>query len=151
MLEKRDGFTLIELLIVIIVIGILSAIAIPNYLGAQKKAARAEAKSNLQSLALALEQYYAVNGNYGTDGNYTYCQTEDTSSGCYPRGWNNSASTYLNAFKPGNQRLYDYKVTISGSGQSFTAKAIPKSGTKVAGDLQPWIDENNNRGPNGFW
>ena len=151
MLRKRDGFSLIELLIVIIVIGILSAIAIPNYLGAQKKAARAEAKSNLESLSLALEQYYAVNGNYGTDGNYTYCQTSDTSDSCYPRGWNNHASTYLNSFKPGNQRSYDYSLTISSSGTAYVAKAVPKNGTKVQGDLQPWIDQNNNRGPTGFW
>lgn len=148
---SKKGFSIVELLIVIVILGILSAVAIPNYLGAKKKAVRAEAKSNLESLALALEQYYAVNGNYGTDGNYTYCQTEDTSDGCYPRGWNSSVSTYLNAFKPGNKRSYDYRLTVSSSGADYLIKALPKTGTKVDGDLQPWIDQNNNSGPNGFW
>ncbi len=147
MLKEKQGFTLIELLIVIIVIGILSAIAIPNYLGAQKKAARAEAKSNLQSLALALEQYYAVNNRYGpTDDNYTFSDV-----GTWTKSGGGTETNYLESFKPGNQRLYDYQVNISNSGQDFVAKAIPKAGTKVAGDLQPWIDQDNNRGPNGFW
>ena len=151
MFNRKDGFSLIEILIVIVILGVLSAIAIPNYLGAQKKAARAEAKSNLESLAIALEQYYAVNGNYGADGNYTYCQTENTGDSCYPRGWNNNASTYLNSFKPGNKRAYDYLLRVSNSGANYRITAIPKAGTKVAGDLQPWIDQDNNRGPNGFW
>src|SRR3972149_4436978 len=58
------GFTLIELLIVITIIGILSAVAVTGYIGVTKKAARSEAYSNLESLRLLEEQFFAENAAY---------------------------------------------------------------------------------------
>jgi prepilin-type N-terminal cleavage/methylation domain-containing protein len=51
------GFTLIELLVVITIIGILAAIALPNYIKAKDKAREAEVKSNVHSIQIALERY----------------------------------------------------------------------------------------------
>lgn len=56
--EKDQGFTLIELLVVIIIIGILAAIAIPVFLNQRKKAVDASIKSDLHTIATALETYY---------------------------------------------------------------------------------------------
>ncbi len=53
-----DGFTLIELLIVVGIIAILSAIALPNFLEAQVRAKVSRAKSDMRSMATALEQYH---------------------------------------------------------------------------------------------
>jgi len=56
MLNHR-GFTLIELMIVVVVIGILAAIAIPNYISMQDRAKEASVKSSAHTLHLAMEDY----------------------------------------------------------------------------------------------
>jgi len=61
---NRKGFTLIELLITVAIIGILAAIGIPAYIGQQRNAARTEAYTNLQNLALLESQFFAERGRY---------------------------------------------------------------------------------------
>ncbi len=64
--KNETGFTLIELMIVVAIIGILAAIAIPNYLNYQCKAKQAEAKSNLGAIRTMEEAYFAANDAYTT-------------------------------------------------------------------------------------
>ena len=52
------GFTLIELMIVVAIIGILAAIAIPNFIKFQCRSKQSEAKSQLKSIYVAMESYY---------------------------------------------------------------------------------------------
>jgi len=56
---NRKGFTLIELMIVVAIIGILAAIAIPNFLAMQMRAKRAELPTNLDGLRTAEKAYHA--------------------------------------------------------------------------------------------
>jgi type II secretion system protein G len=58
------GFTLIELLIVVAIIAILAAIAIPNFLAAQIRAKVTSSKSEMRNLTTALEAYYIDNNQY---------------------------------------------------------------------------------------
>lgn len=63
-MPNKHGFTLIELLIVVAIIGILAAIAVPNFMNAQIRAKIAKADSELRSLATALEAYRVDNNIY---------------------------------------------------------------------------------------
>ena len=60
----QKGFTLIELLIVVAIIAILAAIAIPNFLEAQVRAKIARARSEMRNLGTAMEAYYVDNNWY---------------------------------------------------------------------------------------
>lgn len=60
----KKGFTLIELLIVVAIIGILAAIAVPNFLNAQIRAKVARVQGDFKALGTALEMYRLDNGRY---------------------------------------------------------------------------------------
>jgi prepilin-type N-terminal cleavage/methylation domain-containing protein len=142
---NRKGFTLIELLIVVAIIGILAAIAVPAYIGQQKRAARTEAYSNLQNLRLLEEQFFAENGEYAPAG-------AGTGTKIYYKSGNTtiSNSTNLPGFKPSDASNlnfeYEVEITAASGGRTtaFTARAIGRTGTRVAGDTF-WINNNNDR------
>jgi type IV pilus assembly protein PilA len=76
---SRKGFTLIELLIVVVIIGILAAIAIPKFANTKEKAVAASEKSDLRNLVTAQEAFFSDNqdyagGTYKGDGT-VYVQT----------------------------------------------------------------------------
>ncbi len=64
MIRRRNGFTLIELLIVVVLIGILAAIAIPKYQNSKGQALDAAALSDLRNLMTAAEAYFSEYQQY---------------------------------------------------------------------------------------
>jgi type IV pilus assembly protein PilA len=62
--DRRGGFTLIELMIVVAIIGILAAIAIPNFVRFQLRSKSSEGKTNLAAIRTAQESYFAEFGTY---------------------------------------------------------------------------------------
>ena len=63
-LQSQAGFTLIELLVVVAIIGILAAIAIPQFAAYRKRGHEAQVKSDLRNAAVAQEAYFAARSTY---------------------------------------------------------------------------------------
>ena len=72
MLRNRKGFTLIELLIVVVIIGILAAIAIPKFTATKDKAKLASVKTDVRNTETAEEAYFS---DYATYGSFSQLQT----------------------------------------------------------------------------
>ena len=81
--RRQSGVTLLELMIVVIIIGIMAAVAYPNYRDFVDRAKRNEAKALLLEIAQNQERFYLQNSTYGTLVQLGYGTPLDTDSGAY--------------------------------------------------------------------
>ncbi|MHB8880746.1 MAG: prepilin-type N-terminal cleavage/methylation domain-containing protein [Thermodesulfovibrionales bacterium] len=158
---KQDGFTLIELLITIGIMFILAAIAVPGYIGQQRRADRVEAYTNLDGLRLVEEQTRADTGTFSPS-----LGAAGSTNAVRDGNWNTIRSV-LPRWQPGpaGNLKYSYRIIqnaclpnnpavplVLGSIISpcvnpavcFTAVATGIDGTRVAGDIFA-VDCNNNK------
>jgi prepilin-type N-terminal cleavage/methylation domain-containing protein len=140
----NKGFTLVELLITIAIIGILAGMAVTGYIGTTLKAARAEAYSNLASIRILEEDFFADTGDYTGNLGAAVCNTfaqRDINLGLIQAD--------LPLFRPGNDAQFCYHIItdqdIDGNAQvpCFHAVADGLPDTRVDGDTFD-IDCNNN-------
>ena len=111
MRRNQKGFSLIELMIVVAILAILSAVAIPAYMGVQKKGKRVEYQSNLEVIKLLEQRRWAEQGRY------------------VPAASTALLKAALPHFQPGDEAdlLYEYKVTCVDTAQDFTVTATGKA------------------------
>ena len=127
--QGQKGFTLIELMIVIAIIGILAAIAIPNFISYRKRSYDTAAQSDLKNLMTAQEAYYVDNSTYkpiGTEGSDTSTTTIDLdtaatlkaylSKGVHVTGTASSSGYSMSAYHSSGSGTW----TVSGPGGSIT-------------------------------
>jgi len=111
-LKGQKGFTLIELMIVVAIIGILAAIAIPNFLQYQLKSRQAEAKTNLGAIRTSMTAFQAERGCYPGIPVWPIANVPSTTAKSVPTAWSTATTP-----APGN--IINYCVT----GGTFTAPA----------------------------
>jgi type II secretion system protein G len=125
MSNNTKGFTLIELMIVVVIIGILAAIAIPNFVAMQARAREASVTSNMHSFQLAIEDFSVKNtGRYPVAADDVAVKA-NMPSGNYPRnpfsGFNDAWTWGADPAVPGIIGVNPATTTtyvIKGSGQS---------------------------------
>ena len=115
--QEESGFTLIELLIVLVIIGILLAIAVPSYLGFKDRANKTAAQANVRSALPAAETYYADNNTYAT---MTPTLLKGIDAGIKINEASGTATTYTLCAASGN-----YKATATGPGGTIVVGAAP--------------------------
>jgi type IV pilus assembly protein PilA len=133
------GFTLIELMIVVAIIGILAAIAIPNFMKFQARARQSEAKANLKAFFTAAKGYFAEYGAY-----------QCAACGFQPEHKNRYAYSLDSATVIPAQDTANNACTASGGVQSpaaFTAKATANIDADATCDLWSISDGNDLQNP----
>jgi len=111
--RKTEGFTLIELLIVIIIIGILAAIAIPMFLGQRDKAKESAVKEGVHSIQIGVQ-------SYAVDYNDTYPSTVSQSTmAIYVDNWPKNPWTNVFMANAASFTKGDYAYSGGGASTSF--------------------------------
>ena len=136
--KSTKGFTLIELMIVVAIIGILAAIAIPNFLRFQLKSKSSEGKVNLAAIRTAEESYFAEYGTYiaAAPSNAVWAAASRSQKDIFTETLAPGADFNTIGWSPEGNVFFNYAVTILPVPTGYTADAaadIDNDGT-----LQSW-------------
>jgi type IV pilus assembly protein PilA len=123
MLRNAKGFTLIELMIVVVIIGILAAIAIPNFISMQDRAKEGSVKANMHTVQLAIEDFAVQNdGTYPVAADDAAVQA-NLPNGVYPN----------NPFDTSVAMNMDWAAAPAASGDLGSSPAATTSGYNLRG------------------
>jgi type IV pilus assembly protein PilE len=133
--QRATGFTLIELMIAVVVVGILAAVALPNYQEYVRRGNRSAAQSFMLSVAQKQEQYLMDARQYAEIANHA----------AFTSTLGMNVPTDVSRF---------YAVTVAyvgGSTRTYQIQAAPISGTTQATDGTLTLDNAGAKGPAGKW
>ena len=119
MANRERGFSLVELMIVVVIVGILAAVALPSYFAQVQKSRRSEAKAALTQVSTMQQQFRTEQNRYTAD---------LTDLGLASAGWNDTENGY-----------YEVSVVAATGGcpiaTCFAIQVRPKSGSAQADDI----------------
>lgn len=111
-MNRKGGFTLIELMIVVVIIGILAAIAYPSYKNYVVKTRRADAVANVMELSQYMERFFTENGRYDEDRSGTAVT--------------NATLPFTKSPQEGSAAHYNLGFAAAPSSGAYTLEAVPQ-------------------------
>jgi len=148
--KSDQGFTLIELMIVVAIIGILAAIAIPNFIRFQLKSKSSEGKVNLAAIRTAEEGYMAEYGTYVSATaspaataaqlgatKMTFANVDGAGAGFDQLGWSPEGKVY-----------FQYEVVIDAANAAFAAAAAADIDSDNTNQGWAYVKTGNTTAPN---
>jgi type II secretion system protein G len=144
MRKKETGFTLIELLIVIAIIGILAAIAIPNLLNALQRGKQKRTMADMRDLAIAIESYNTDNNFYPTAICVTPSEGSPVALGTASFALLKPTYIAVPPVKDGWQKFLLYANGAGALGQGYTIQSNGRNGspgTAICGTTTDFNDD----------
>ena len=118
--RKAKGFTLIEIMVTVAIVGILAAIALPNYTSYVARARRADARAQLVQAAQFMQRYYSANDSYTTNRAGVTVNVIDAIPGSIKQSPSDGAAVY--------------QLSVSATASAYTLTMAPVSGGVAATD-----------------
>ncbi len=139
MIKQSRGFTLIEMMIVLAILGVIAAIAVPSYIDSVRKARRSDGGDALLFVQQLQEKYWASNGEFGTLQEIGYPNGGDAQVF--------SAEGYYQITTTGDGSLTDY--TVSAAAVASTSQASDTGNPVDCTTLTLTVNAANSRGVRG--
>jgi len=121
--RRAQGFTLIELMIVVVIIGVIAAIAIPNFIAMQKRANEGSIKANMHTVQMSVEDFGLQNdGVYPVSASATTMDGRTLSQVCPTNGYPKNPYTHVASVV-----VFNADPTIGNKGELALNPAVPSS------------------------
>jgi len=136
---NRAGFSLIEILLVIVIIGVLAAMVVPNFSGQGEKARRAAAVTDIEvNLATALDLYELDNGRYPTTDQGLSALLTEPSSAPAPKSWNGPYLKKKKIPKDPWGQPYVYAGPGTHNTDDYDLSSLGQDGVESDDDIANW-------------